>query len=51
MTSRAIISAIIVLSAKKDDDMNQFKLAVTWNRVDILKEEIFSDEKKLDVSS
>lgn len=30
--------------------MNQLKLALAWNRIDIVREEIFTEEKNWDVS-
>ena len=31
--------------------MNQLKLALAWNRIDIVREEIFTEDKSWDVST
>lgn len=48
----ASISHIMVsYTANKSDAMNQLKLALAWNRIDVVKEEIFTDDKTWDVSN
>lgn len=47
----ASISHMVSYTANKSDAMNQLKLALAWNRIDVVKEEIFTDDKTWDVSN
>jgi len=38
------------VTANKNDAMNQLKLALAWNRIDVVREEIFTEDKSWDVS-
>ena len=41
---------VVLFVANKNDAMNQLKLALAWNRIDVVREEIFTEDKTWDVS-
>ena len=42
---------LLILTANKSSPLMQLNLALAWNRIDVAKSEIFTDEKHWTVSS